>query len=184
MTARSQPACEGIVDDDAASRVGAAYARHRARVYQLALRYGGTDPQWAEDVVQDVFVQLCRSIARLDDREDLGGWLYRVATNTCLSRLRRRAVREAPGVRWLLSMLGDARTPDDPERTSEASEQFRRLFARLERLPPRERVAFCMYHLDGREQKEIAEVLGVSKSGACKLIQRAEAKLDDEEDAP
>ena len=47
----------------------------------------------------------------------------------------------------------------------------------VEALPPKERVAFCMHHLDGKRQIEIAATLGHSKGYVCKLLKRAEARV-------
>ena len=158
---------------DAAARVQFLYRRHRDEVYRLALRYGGGDADWADDITQDVFVSLIRAVERLDEWEDLSRWFYRVTHNRCLSRLRRNAVMNAPGVRWV---LGRARTVDD-ERRAEHRVGLRAIFEVVDTLPPKQRVAFCMYHLDGLEQAEIGEVLGYSKGYVCKLIQKATTTL-------
>lgn len=160
-------------DADTRTRVRTLYRRHRDEVYRLALRYGRGDPAWAEDVVQDVFVTLCRKIDRLDDDTDLGGWFYRVTHNRCLSRLRRRAVADSPAVRWL---LGGRRISHD-DRRAEHRTGLHEVFALVDALEPKQRLAFCMYHLDGMEQAEIGEVLGISKSYVCKLIKRATASI-------
>lgn len=160
-------------DADTRTRVRTLYRRHRDEVYRLALRYGSGDPAWAEDIAQDVFVTLCRKIDQLDDDTDLGGWFYRVTHNRCLSRLRRRAVAESPAVRWL---LGRRRVVQDGER-AEHRTGLREVFELVDALEPKQRVAFCMYHLDGMEQAEIGEVLGFSKSYVCKLIKRATAAI-------
>ncbi len=67
----------------------ALYQEHRGRVYHLCLRLGAGNVAWAEDATQDVFVKLLAELPRLSATEDLGGWIYRVTVNTCLSRLRR-----------------------------------------------------------------------------------------------
>lgn len=157
------------------ARVAALYREHRDQVYRLALRYGRGNRTWAEDVTQDVFVSLCKVIDRLEDDEALKGWFYRVATNRCLSRLRRETVANAPAVRWLLGR--SARLPEDPEAQTAERRDLQRVDAVLETLPPKQRIAFCMYRLDGKEQQEIGEILGFSKSYVCKLIKRAEAKI-------
>lgn len=158
-----------------AVRVARLYRQHRDQVYRLALRYGRGDRTWAEDVTQDVFVSLCKVIGRLDDDEALKGWFYRVATNRCLSRLRREAVANAPAVRWLLGR--SAQVPEDPEAQAAERRDLRRVDQVLASLPPKQRIAFCMYRLDGKEQAEIGEILGFSKSYVCKLIKRAEATI-------
>jgi RNA polymerase sigma-70 factor, ECF subfamily len=188
MTARSHSATLGRERSDLVAHVAALYGRHRDDVYRLALRYGRADPQWAEDIVQDVFVALCRRADAMDELDDLRGWLYRVATNACLSRLRRERVRNAPGVRWLLGTVEP--TPDpDPETHNANLQAVRRLLGRMERLPPRERIALCMLHLDDLQQAEIAEVLGLSRGYVSKLIKRAHRRLrqeakEDHDDQP
>lgn len=161
-------------DVDTRTRVRALYRRHRDDVYRLALRYGQGDPAWAEDIVQDVFVTLCRKVDKLDDDADLGGWFYRVTHNRCLSRLRRRAVAQSPAVRWLLGR----RSISHDDRRAEHRTGLHEVFRFVDSLQPKQRLAFCMYHLDGMEQAEIGEVLGVSKSYVCKLIQRATAAIE------
>lgn len=158
-----------------ATRVAALYRQHRDQVYRLALRYGRGDRTWAEDITQDVFVSLCKVVDRLEDDEALKGWFYRVATNRCLSRLRRETVANAPAVRWLLGRA--ARLPADPESQTAERRDLKRIDSVLETLPPKQRIAFCMYRLDGKEQQEIGDILGFSKSYVCKLIKRAEEKI-------
>jgi RNA polymerase sigma-70 factor, ECF subfamily len=167
------------VGEDVAARIELLYRQHRDDVYRLALRYG--DSSWAEDVTQDVFVTLCHTINRLDERDDLAGWFYRVTHNRCLSRLRRRAVRDNPAVRWFLGDRG--RAPEDPEQSAVHRQGVRQVLAVLDELPVKQRLAFCMYHLDGKEQTEIGTILGFSKSYVCRLIKRAERTVLAREEA-
>src|SRR5262249_52551859 len=67
--------------------------------------------------------------------------------------------------------------PVHPELAAAARHDLQRAFAALDALPPKERVAFSMFHLDGKSQDEIGEVLGHGKSYVCKLIQRATERL-------
>lgn len=175
MSVRARTADPVSARQELLARVAEIYAEHRDAVHRLALRYGRCDHAWAEDVVHDVFVALVRHADELEDLDDVGGWLYRVATNACLGRLRREAVRENPAVRWLLG-ASTAREPD-PETSSAAHEAVRHVLARLELLPPRERVVLCMLHLDGLRQQEIAEVLGLSKGQISKLVKRAHERI-------
>jgi len=174
MTAESSKYALVGEEVDTRARVRALYRSHRDEVYRLALRYGRGDPAWAEDIVQDVFVKLCRSIDGLEGDDDLGGWFYRVTHNCCLSRLRRRAIAQSPAVRWLLGRRGVS----DDDRRAEHRTGLREVFAFVDALAPKQRLAFCMYHLDGMEQAEIGEVLGVSKSYVCKLIKKATAAIE------
>lgn len=156
-------------------RVDSLYRQYHERVYRLALRYGRGDAAWAEDVTQEVFVGLFDVLDRLEAREGLEAWFYRVTINRCLNRLRRERVRNAAPVRWLLRRGGQE--PVDPERLTAARQGLSRAWSVLDELPPKERVAFCMYYLDGKRQSEIGEILGHGKSYVCKLIKRAEDRV-------
>jgi RNA polymerase sigma-70 factor (ECF subfamily) len=167
LTADSPEARAGVVEG--------AYRKHYGLVYRVALRYGWGDAAWAEDVTHDVFLDLYAALPRLDERDTLEGWLYRATTNRCLNRLRRERFLALPPVRWL---LGDRQPePRRPDAVVMARDDLRHVFAVLDTLPVKERVAFCMYYLDDRAQDEIAQVLGHSKGYVCKLIQRAEERL-------
>jgi RNA polymerase sigma-70 factor, ECF subfamily len=85
-----------------AREVEALYRRHRRLVFRVALRYGRGDVSWAEDVTQDVFLDLWKALPGLTERNDLEGWLYRATTNRCFNRLRRERFLSLAPVRWLL----------------------------------------------------------------------------------
>jgi RNA polymerase sigma-70 factor (ECF subfamily) len=158
-----------------AAAVEAAYKKHHRLVYRVALRYGKGSASWAEDVTQDVFLDLHKALPALTDLDDLAGWLYRATTNRCMNRLRRERFLALAPVRWL---LGERQAePPVPESVAIARADLRRAFDALDALPVNERVAFSMYYLDDREQEEIGRVLGHSKSYVCKLIQRAAERL-------
>lgn len=155
-------------------RVEALYRAHHDLVYRLALRYGG-DHAWAEDLTHEVFLRLFDVIDDLEPREGLEGWFYRVTSNRCLNRLRAERLRKSAPVRWLLGRR--AHHPDDPEEVTAARQGLTRAQAALAALPPKERVAFSMHYLDGKQQIEIAQMLGHSKGYVSKLIARAEARV-------
>jgi len=158
-----------------ALRVEALYRKHHAFVFGLAMRYGRGRRSWAEDVVQDVFVDLLRSLPSLDKLDELEGWLYRATIHRAWKRLRRERFLSLPAVRWLLGARHE--DPVDPEPAAAARHDLTRAFDALSALPTKERLAFTMFHLDGRSQDEIGEVLGHKKSYVCKLIQRATEHL-------
>lgn len=156
-------------------RVDALYRRYHGLVYRLALRYGRGDAAWAEDLTQEVFLRLFDVVDRLEEGDGLEGWFYRVTSNRCLNRLRRERVRSAAPVRWLLGEK--ARPPIDPERLTAAREGLGQAWAVLDELPPKERLAFCMVHVDGKTLVEIGTILGHTKGYVCKLVKRAEARV-------
>lgn len=160
-------------DEASAARISSIYEQHHARIYRIALRYGGGRADWAEDIVQDVFMKLVNHVDSLHD--DPGRWLSRVTTNRCLNVLRRErrwqlVARVIPGIRAL------APSPD-PELLLDMRESARDAYLIVQSLPPMQRAAFFMYRLEGLTQEEIAHTLGHSKGYINKLIRRADTQL-------
>ncbi|WP_437801518.1 RNA polymerase sigma factor [Sorangium sp. So ce693] len=176
MSSSGLPASGVRISSAAALDAEALYRRHHHLVYRLALRYGRGNVAWAEDVTQDVFLDLMKALATLTDRDNLEGWLYRATSNRCLNRLRRDRFLDLAPIRWL---LGQDEADPRPmlEEVAIARDDLRRAFEALGKLPPKEQIAFSMFYLDGKEQEEIGSVLGHSKSYVCKLIQKAVARL-------
>ncbi len=154
------------------------YQAHRRRVYQWALRYGGGKASWAEDLTQDVFLRLLEHFPRLDGHHDLGGWLYRVTANLALTRLR----TERSWVGRLRRLLGaeeaDA-VEGPPDLALVREEEAGEVLATLQSLPGQERVVLCMKVLEGKTQKEIAQVLSLSEGYVSKLLTRAWAHVSE-----
>jgi RNA polymerase sigma-70 factor (ECF subfamily) len=155
--------------DQAAARV--LTARHVPRVYALARRMLN-DRAEAEDVAQETMLRLWRMAP--DWRADgaaLGTWLYRVASNLCIDRLRRR--RGAPA---------DA-APEVPDASPgaqarlEAADRAAALSAALARLPERQRLAVVLRHLEERPNPEVAAILEISVEAVESLLARARRAL-------
>ncbi len=155
--------------------VDAAYREHRRDVFRWASRYANGDRDWTEDVVHETFLQLVRHARRIDWEEPIRPWLYRTTVRRCLSRLRNQSFRRSPLVRWLIRE--SASPPPEPLARILAKSELAAALQTLEELPPKCRVAFVMFHLDELPQKEIAEVLGLSKGYVSKLIDRAERTI-------
>ena len=146
---------------------------HKDAVLRVALRYAGGRRAFAEDVVQETFMKAWQNIDRLREG-DAGGWLYVVATRTALSRLRHEAVRNNPLVRWFAPLPAQAR---DAAHDVEVSSEARASMQALDVLPPAQRVAFWMVHVDEKPLADVARVLECSVSYVSRLVSRAEATL-------
>jgi RNA polymerase sigma-70 factor (ECF subfamily) len=125
------------------------------------------------DRTHDAFVTLAEKLDGLDTSEELGGWLYRVAVNTCLMDLRRQK-----SWRTLFGALSGRPEPvDDMERRVRARRDASRFEAVLAELPAEQRSVMVLVYLDGASQTEAAELLGFSKGYVSKLHSRALASL-------
>ena len=147
-------------------------------VFRLALRYGG-DRSWAEDITQEVFLLAFAHIDELAEVQNPAAWLYRVTSRRCLNRLRGQRLRASAPVRWAIQDRQPE--PNTPEELGIHRQRLARLFAQLEHLPAKMRMCFWMYHVDGKDQVEIGEIIGHSKGYVSKLLKRATAALTAEE---
>lgn len=146
-------------------------------MFHHCLRLGGGNVAWAEDAVQDVFVKLLEKLDQLAEPDDLGGWIYRVTANTCMTRLKREGsvwgrVRQA-----LMAGESSRGAGDTPERKVELRQGARAALQALARLPARERVVFSMRYMDGLSQRDIAAAVSLSEGYVSKLLDRARHRL-------
>lgn len=144
--------------------------RHLDRVVGLAYRLLG-ERSAAEDVAQDTFLRLWSRAERWRPDARLDTWLYTVARNLCLDRLRKSG-RES-----------DAPPPDLPDPTPSAerllseAEMSRRVANEIAALPERQRTAITLVHEEGLSNIDAAEILGVSVEAIESLLARARRRL-------
>jgi len=146
---------------------------HSARVYRLAYRLTG-NPHDAEDLTQEVFVRVFRSLSRYTPGT-FEGWLHRITTNLFLDLVRRRA-----RIRF------DA-LPDDAERLVSGDRGPAQLYddthfdhdvqAALDALPPDFRAAVVLCDLEGLSYEEIAATLGIKIGTVRSRIHRGRSQL-------
>jgi RNA polymerase sigma-70 factor, ECF subfamily len=150
--------------------------RHQTPLYNFCLRLLG-QPDDAADVAQETFVQLYSHLKRLDEREPLSPWLFRVARNRCIDIIRRR--RTVP-----LELPGDDDAPFDPadaeplpEQLVERADLQRVLQAAIEQLPlPYAEVVALRYAAD-RSFAEIGAIVDCDEVAARVRFHRAKALL-------
>jgi len=133
------------------------FRNHRADVARLVLRMTGR-PGDLEDLVQDVFLQVYRSIKDFRGQSRFSTWLYRLSVNVVL--MQRRAARSRP---VLQAAPDDAfgadlrELPDDQLARARRVAAFYRL---LDRMSDKKRAVFVLHELEGLSPSEIAKVVG------------------------
>ncbi len=127
----------------------------------------------AEDGLQEVLLKAWRGIGRFEARSSLRAWLYRIATNTCLSYAETRA-REVAAVD-----AGGAGVQAGPEVHYERRESIElACMAMLQVLPARQRAVLILREVLGFSAKEAAELLGTTTAGVNSTLQRARRSLE------
>jgi RNA polymerase sigma-70 factor, ECF subfamily len=130
----------------------------------------------AEDIAQEVFIEVIRSINQFRSESDLGTWLYRICVNKSLDHLRKqkRNKRIADLKAFFLSRGESAKSPHNQLEEQERKELLRRQIALL---PENQRIALILSQYNRLTNKKIAEVMETTESGVESLVTRARANL-------
>lgn len=161
--------------------------RHEARIYAVSCRLLG-DREAARDVCQEVFLRAFQHAGRFKPRARVGTWLYRIAVNRCLNRLRRRRI-----VRFLrlespaddMPRTGAAEpVAAEPlaDRRLAAERRWQAVRARIAELPPGQRVVLVLARFEGLRYREIADALGITIGAVESRLVRAMRRLRPLED--
>lgn len=155
------------------------FRRYSGRILAYVRRMVGHGAR-AEELTQDVFVQVFRFRERYRPESRLSTWIFRIATNVCLNELRRpehrlrvdlwSAESDPDEPREVQIADPDARSPEDGAAAGQLAEALRREIAAL---PPKQRAALVLSRVDGLPYKEVGEALGCSEGAVKALIFRA-----------
>lgn len=156
--------------------------RHSSTIYNLALRMMGS-PQEAEEVMQEAFISAFRALPRFEGRSQLGTWLYRIAYNAALMRLRRRRPptfsldepwETDEGELAPRQFIDWTALPDDMLLNKELRSV---LEAALQTLPPSLRSVFVLRDIEGLSTAETAEALELTETNVKVRLHRARLAL-------
>ena len=154
------------------------------QLYRLALRMLG-NPQEAEDVLQETFLNAFRHMDQFEGRSQLSTWLYRIAANQALMRLRKNEP-DMVSVDEPVQVDGDEPMPRQlkdwcclPEAEFMTSEAQAQLDQAIRELSSALRAAFILRDLQGLSTRETAEILEISESAVKTRLLRARWELRD-----
>src|SRR5213080_2362070 len=159
------------------------FRKFSPRVLQFARRFVGSDAQ-AEELSQDVFVQVFRFRHRYRPQSRFSTWLFTIATNLCLNEVR-RPERHLRVDLWN-RRDGEERAegpplPDPtavtPEQGAAARQLERRLEVLVAELPAKQRAALLLSRMDGLAYRDVAEALGSTEGAVKALLFRATQTL-------
>ena len=156
--------------------------QHRSMVYRVAYQFAGNHYD-AEDIAQDVFIKVYRSLSRFRQDSQFTSWIYRIAMNACIDHRRRQlSAGTAPsGARFNEDAEQQmVNTPEDgpgPETTAYAGELGSVLETAIGRLPHGQRIVFVMRHYEGLKLGEIASALGLAEGTVKRQLHAAVHRL-------
>ena len=152
--------------------------RYQDRVFRLVLSVLGPGMEAeAEDLVQDIFVQVFRKLSSFRNESSFSSWLYRLTYNSCLDRRRKARLRHPHVCEEELDDLSDARRHADPEGMTAATERRRRLLGLVEELPDLQRTTIFLHYWLCLSVGEIASMLDVKPGTVKSHLFRARQSL-------
>ena len=136
----------------------------------------------AEDVAQEVFIQVYRSISTFKGESKLSTWLYRIATTRSLDLLRSKKSKKRFG--FLQRLFGEGNEPvmeipdfNHPGVQLDRKENAAKLFRAISRLPENQKIAFTLHKLEDLSYQEVSEIMKTSLPAVESLMHRAKQNL-------
>jgi RNA polymerase sigma-70 factor (ECF subfamily) len=185
--ARVSPQTDSLIraaqrgDQDAFEQLVRAHDQSVLRLAMNLLR----STEDARDVYQEAFLRVYRSLDSFRFDCSFQTWLYRIVTNICLDRLRKRKVRKeesavvetSDGPVDRMEAVQEEAAHANPERTFWNRELKQRMETALQELTPRERMVFELRHYQGLRLRNIGDLLGTTEEAAKNCLFRATRKM-------
>lgn len=155
--------------------------QYQRQVYTTCYGYVQDEFQ-AEDLAQEVFIEVFKSISSFRADSKLSTWIYRIAITKSLDQLKKqnrqkRSSKLKVRLGMLPTELEDKANPSTPETIMEDQERAKILQQAMNSLPDKQRIAFTMQQYEGRSQKEIAEIMGIKEGAVESQLFRAKQAL-------
>lgn len=154
------------------------FEEHRTRIYRVCLLYTDSSDD-AKDVLQETFLRAYKSIRRFRGDSSFTTWLTRIAINICLNMRRDRRSSESLEADKLDLIRHHKQEPGppDPEQALRSRELRERIMSLVDRLPPRERMAFVLKHFEELKIREISALMQISEGTVKSFLHRAVVTL-------
>ena len=151
------------------------------KVYNTALGLLQQDND-AEDIAQEVFIQVYRSIQSFKENSSLSTWIYRITITKSLDHLRKKKRKKRFGL--VKHLFGENNEPlidqadfNHPGILRERKEDAQILFGLVNGLPKNQRTAFLLNKVEELSYREIASILNTTEQAVDSLLQRAKQNL-------
>jgi RNA polymerase sigma factor (sigma-70 family) len=136
----------------------------------------------ADDITQDVFIQVYQSVSSFKGESKFSTWLYRIVITKSLDHIKKKKRKKRFG--FMQSLFGNNSDEEiHPEEFNhpgvlmENKERAAELFKALQQLPDKQRIAFTLHRLEAQRHQDIAAVMELSVTAVESLIARAKGNL-------
>lgn len=145
------------------------YREYYSKVFRLCAGYASGRDEWAKESAQEVFITVWNKLDTLKDRQALSAWIYRIAFNTCMKRL--KATKHQPALPEQLPEMAYS-----PEESAEANEMIKKIHRALDHMKADEK-NLVLLMLEGLENEDISEILGIRRTHLRVKLHRTRQKL-------
>lgn len=143
------------------------YRRHSSKLYAVCLQYSGNDEE-ARDILQEGFIKIFENLQNYKHEGSFEGWMRRIVVNTALEKFRSR---------HNLFRVDDIDTINEPEAEPDTEDysglQAVDLLYIIRELPPKYRMVFSLYAIEGYSHREISQMLNISEGTSKSNLSRA-----------
>lgn len=143
------------------------YRRHASKLYAVCLQYSGNDEE-ARDILQDGFIKIFENLKNYKHEGSFEGWMRRITVNTALEKFRSRHNL------YRVDDINSIQEPDaEPDNQDYAGLEANDLLGIIRELPPKYRMVFNLYAIEGYSHKEIGTMMNISEGTSKSNLSRA-----------
>jgi RNA polymerase sigma-70 factor (ECF subfamily) len=147
------------------------YRRYASKLYAVCLQYSGNDEE-ARDILQEGFIKIFANLGHYKHEGSFEGWIRRITVNTALEKFRSRHNL------YRVDDIDTIQEPDsEPENNDYAGLEANDLLEIIRELPPKYRMVFNLYAIEGYSHKEISGMMKISEGTSKSNLSRARTIL-------
>lgn len=158
--------------------------KYDRKVLTLALRYTRSEED-AKDIYQEVFIRVYRSLPKFEFKSEFSTWLFRIATNVCLTYIERTGKHQTVDALESINPDDEEGAPAlqivsndlNPEQNLRNMELRAEIQKAVEHLTGKQKLVFTMKHFEGYKLREIAEITGLNEGTVKRYLFDATIKM-------
>ena len=158
--------------------------KYDRKVLTLALRYTRSEED-AKDIYQEVFIRVYRSLPKFEFKSEFSTWLFRIATNVCLTHVKRTGKHQTVDALESINPDDEESAPAlqivsndlNPEQNLRNMELKAGIQKAVEQLTGKQKLVFTMKHFEGYKLREIADITGLNEGTVKRYLFDATIKM-------